>query len=48
MYTVLPTGELKGVLRDYDLASRDVHPTANRDRTGTIPFMALKMVEYKT
>ena len=47
MYTVLPTGELKGVLRDYDLASRDVHPTVNRDHTGTIPFMALEIVEYR-
>ena len=47
MYTVLPTGEVKGVLRDYDLASRDVHPTVNRDHTGTIPFMALEIVEYR-
>ena len=40
MYTVSPTGELKGVLNDYDLASRDKH------RTGTIPFMALEMIKY--
>lgn len=44
MYTVLPTGELKGILIDYDLASWDERPTTNRDRTGTIPFMALEVV----
>ena len=47
MYTVLPTGEFKGVLRVYDFAPRDKRPTTNYGRMGTIPFIALKMVEYR-
>lgn len=47
MHTVLPTGEFKGVLRVYDFAPRDKRPTTNYGRMGTIPFIALKMVEYR-
>lgn len=46
MYAILSTGELKGVLNDYDLASWDKHLTTNHDRTGTIPFMALEVLDY--
>jgi len=45
MYNPLPTGEPEGVLNDYDLASWTDHPTANSDRTGTIPFMSLNMLD---
>ena len=44
MYNLSPSGEPKGVLNDYDLASWAKFPTTNSDRTGTIPFMALDML----
>jgi len=44
MYNPSPTGEPEGVLNDYDLASWTDHPTANSDRTGTLPFMSLNML----
>jgi len=47
MHTVLPSGELKGILRDYDFAPRDKHPTTNYGRMRTILFIALEMVEYR-
>jgi hypothetical protein len=45
MYSTLPTGKPEGVLNDYDLASWDKCRTTNSDRTGTIPFMALSMLD---
>jgi len=45
MYNPSPTGEPEGVLNDYDLASWTKHPTANNDRTGTIPFMSFNMLD---
>ena len=44
MYNPSPTGEPEGVLNDYDLASWNKFPTMNSDRTGTIPFMPLDML----
>ena len=44
MYSLSPSGEPKGVLNDYDLASWVKFPTTNNDRTGTIPFMALDLI----
>ena len=43
-YDVSPAGTPEGVLNDYDLASWDKFPTTNNDRTGTIPFMSLEML----
>ena len=45
MYNLSPTGEPEGVLNDYDLASWTRYPTANSDRTGTLPFMSLDMLD---
>ena len=39
------TGNPMGVLNDFDLATWIKHPTANNDRTGTIPFMALDLLD---
>jgi len=44
-YDVSPEGKPEGVLNDYDLASWDKFPTTNNDRTGTIPFMSLEMLD---
>jgi len=45
MYNVSPAGKAEGVLNDYDLASWDKFPTTNSDRTGTVPFMALDLLD---
>ena len=45
MYAISPTGEPKRVLNDYDLAFWNEQQTENHDRIGTIPFMALELVE---
>ena len=47
MYNPSPTGKPEGVLNDYDLASLVDSPTTNTDRTGTIPFLALDMLDRK-
>ena len=44
MYRLSPAGKPEGVLNDYDLASWKKHPTVNSDRTGTVPFMSLNML----
>jgi hypothetical protein len=44
MYGISTSGKPEGVLNDYDLASWDKFPTTNSDRTGTVPFMALDML----
>jgi len=46
MYNPSPTGKPEGVLNDYDLASLVNSPTTNTDRTGTIPFLALDMLDH--
>jgi len=45
MYYITPqTNAPQGVLNDYDLASWVGNKTVNNDRTGTIPFMALDLL----
>jgi len=38
-------GELRGYLIDFDLAGLVGHDSHNLDRTGTMPFMALELLE---
>ena len=45
MYDISGTEEPIGILNDFDLATWVDHPTANNDRTGTIPFMAIDLLE---
>ena len=46
MYGILAkTGVPVGVVNDFDLASWDDHSTTNNDRTGTIPFMAIDLLD---
>lgn len=46
MYDICPkTGEPVGIVNDFDLASWVDHPTSNKDRTGTIPFMAIDLLD---
>jgi len=45
MYDVsAETGNLVGIVNDFDLATWVDHPTTNDDRTGTIPFMAIDLL----
>jgi len=39
------TGEPVGVVNDFDLATWVDHSTTNNDRTGTIPFMAIDLLD---
>ena len=39
------TGEPAGIVNDYDLATWVDHSTTNTDRTGTIPFMAIDLLD---
>ena len=39
------TGNPVGILNDFDLATWVGHRTTNNDRTGTIPFMALDLLD---
>jgi len=46
MYDILAeTGELVGIVNDYDLATWVNHSATNSDRTGTIPFMAIDLLD---
>jgi len=48
MYDISETDEPIGILNDFDLINLATwvdHPTANNDRTGTIPFMAIDLLE---
>src|ERR1700679_4063455 len=46
MYDILiKTGNPVGIVNDFDLAPWVDHPTANSDRTGTIPFMAIDLLD---
>jgi len=38
-------GKLRAYLIDFDLASLAGHVSHNLDRTGTIPFMALELLD---
>ena len=40
------TGKPVGIVNDYDLATWVDHSTTNDDRTGTIPFMAIDLLDY--
>jgi len=45
MYDVCAeTGKPTGIVNDFDLATWVDHPTTNNDRTGTIPFMAIDLL----
>ena len=46
MYDVCAeTGNPVGIVNDFDLATWVDHPTTNNDRTGTIPFMAIDLLD---
>ena len=45
MYDISETDEPIGTLNDFDLTTWSDHPTANSDCTGTIPFMAIDLLE---
>ena len=46
MYDFLEkTGNPVGILNDFDLATWVNHSTTNNDRTGTIPFMAIDLLD---
>jgi len=46
MYYRDSSGKVVGVLNDYDLSSMNIVPSG-RERTGTVPFMALKLLTNK-
>ena len=46
MYDIFhETGDPVGIINDFDFASWIDHSTANNDRTGTIPFMAIELLK---
>jgi len=45
MYDTSATNGPAGILNDFDLATWVDHSTTNDDRTGTIPFMAIDMLD---
>ena len=45
MYDTSATNGPVGILNDFDLATWVDHSTTNNDRTGTIPFMAIDMLD---
>ena len=45
MYTASETNDLVGIVNDFDLATWVNHSTTNNDRTGTIPFMAIDLLD---
>ena len=45
MYSISEKGVPLGVVNDFDLASWVGRSTTNNDRTGTIPFMAIDLLE---
>jgi len=45
MYDTSATNGPVGIVNDFDLASWVDHSTTNNDRTGTIPFMAIDMLD---
>jgi hypothetical protein len=44
MYGISKDGDPSGVVNDFDLATWVGHSTANNDRTGTIPYMAIDLL----
>jgi len=45
MYDISEADEPVGVVNDFDLAAWVDHKTTNNDRTGTIPFMAIDLLD---
>ena len=45
MYDITRTGDPVGIINDFDLATWVDHSTTNNDRTGTIPFMAIDLLD---
>ena len=45
MYGISETGGPVGIVNDFDLATRVDRSTTNNDRTGTIPFMAIDLLD---
>ena len=45
MYDASGTNDPMSIVNDFDLASWVNHPTTNNDRTGTIPFMAIDLLD---
>ena len=45
MYDISETNNPVGVVNDFDLATWVDHKTTNNDRTGTIPFMAIDLLD---
>jgi hypothetical protein len=45
MYAISKTGDPVGIVNDFDLAAWIGHLTSNIDRTGTIPFMAIDLLD---
>ncbi|KAF9783684.1 hypothetical protein BJ322DRAFT_1109538 [Thelephora terrestris] len=45
MYGISKAGDPLGIIIDFDLATCVNHPTTNNDRTGTIPFMAIDLLD---
>ena len=44
MYAISKDGDPLGIVNDFDLATWIGHSTTNSDRTGTIPFMAIDLL----
>ena len=45
MYCISKDGGPLGIINDFDLATWIGHSTTNNDRTGTIPFMAIDLLD---
>ena len=45
MYAISKDGDPLGIVNDFDLATWVGHSTTNSDRTGTIPFMAIDLLD---
>ena len=45
MYGISKDGDPLGIVNDFDLGTSVGHSTTNNDRTGTIPFMAIDLLD---
>ena len=45
MYGISENGDPLGIINDFDLATCVGHSTTNNDRMGTIPFMAVDLLD---
>ena len=48
MYDISEAGEPLGIVNDFDLATWVDHPITKNDRTGTIPFMAIDILNCES